>query len=228
MTTSGYITLIASLPRLMHFERAERVPINRLRLDQRLSMLSDADAVQLRDAVSLFCWERLPLARTAAQFAEQYRKTRERLDNPALIGFIDARIEQRTVVAALRKHHRGERPVAGREIWGAGPRTRWIEKHWDEPDFGLQGQHTWLPEARRSIESRDAVGLERMLLNRLWALLVRIADDHPFAFEEVFAYVFRWEILDRWLTYRADAARIRFNDLTMEAVREQRPHFAPR
>lgn len=226
MTRNGYITLIASLPRLVHFERAERVPINRPRLDQRLSMLSAADAAQLRDAESLFSWERLPLMRTAAQFGEQYRKNRARLDNPAIVGFIDARIEQRTLVAALRKRRRGERPMAGREIWGAGSRTHWIEGHWDEPHFGLQRQHIWLPEAKRLIDSRDAVTLERLLLNLLWTLLARIADDHPFAFEEVFAYVFRWDIVNRWLMYRPDAARSRFNDLMMEAIREHQPLFS--
>ena len=49
----AYYTLVASLPRLAHFERAEWLPLSRKQLDQRLSMLVPEDAVQLRLAEAL-------------------------------------------------------------------------------------------------------------------------------------------------------------------------------
>ncbi len=45
-----YYDLVASLPHLPHFERAERLPITRLRLDQRLRLLKPAHADQLARA----------------------------------------------------------------------------------------------------------------------------------------------------------------------------------
>ena len=40
MARTTYYTLVASLPRLPHFEAAEWLPLSRKQLDQRLSMLT--------------------------------------------------------------------------------------------------------------------------------------------------------------------------------------------
>ena len=68
-----YYDLVASLPYLPHFERAERLPITRLRLDQRLRLLKPAHADQLARAQSLVRWrpERL-LGTTDAARIKQY------------------------------------------------------------------------------------------------------------------------------------------------------------
>ena len=57
-----YITLVSSLPYLPPFEKAERSPITRLRLEQRLHSLEADDAKQLAIAEALVSW-RLSLAK---------------------------------------------------------------------------------------------------------------------------------------------------------------------
>ena len=51
--SSSYYTLIGSLPALpVHFEDAERVPISRRRLDERLKMLDPAAAEVISTAMT--------------------------------------------------------------------------------------------------------------------------------------------------------------------------------
>ena len=215
-----YYTLAASLPRLQHFERTERMAINRQRLDQRLLNLSAEDAAQLGAAEQLVEWQQQPGGRTDAEVVALYRKVSPALENDALRDFVHFRMDQRTVLAALRRRLRGDQPPASHDDWGISPRAQWVSGHWDAPDFGLSGHYPWIGEARRLLESRDALALQRLLLNVVWVRLGRIADQRPFGFEEVFAFVFKWDIANRWLSYRADAAVTRFRELVTEGMRE--------
>lgn len=215
-----YYTLVASLPRLVHFERARRLPINRQRLDQRLGNLSPEHAAQLRAAEQLVEWQEQPLERTDAEVVACYRKVWTRLEDDALRDFVRFRMDQRTVLAGLRRRQRGAGPPASGESWGVPPRAQWIFSHWELPDFGLSGHYPWVTEARRRLEQRAALDLERLLMNVVWDRLGRIADLRPFGFEEVFAFVFRWDIVNRWLSYQAEPALARFRELVTEGMRE--------
>jgi len=210
-----YYTLVGSLPRLVHFERAERLPINRIRLDQRLTSLDPSDATELSLAEALLEWQRYPLTYSDEQLAGHYREAMVRISNPDLRQFIELRMDQRSVLAALRRRHLGHGAPEQGEFWGIGPSCRWIEDHWERPDFELQRMHPWIPEARAKLRDDDAKGLQRLVMDGAWDRLGRIADDHPFGFEEVFAYVFKWDIVNRWLSNRADAATKRFQELIM-------------
>ena len=215
-----YYTLVASLPGLKHFDNAERLPINRIRLDQRLTDLAPADAEDLFLAESLLEWQQYPLALSVEKLIEQYRRAMSQIANAPLRRFIELRMDQRSVLAGLRRRHLGgEAPNRG-EAWGIGPSCQWIEDHWDRPDFDLGGRYPWVPEARAALEGDDAAGLERLVMDVVWRHLTRMADDHPFGFEEVYAYVFKWDIQNRWLSYRADVATQRFQQLVKEAVGE--------
>ena len=76
------------------------------------------------------------------------------------------------------------------------------------------------------VSAGDALGLERLLMDVVWRRLERIAETRPFGFEEVFAYVFRWDIAARWLAYGVDGAIARFDELVAEGMREHRQIFA--
>ena len=76
------------------------------------------------------------------------------------------------------------------------------------------------------LEAGDALGLERLLMDAVWTRLGRIADRSPFGFEPVIAFVFRWDILQRWLSYNAELAKTRFQELVAEVTREQQQLFA--
>src|SRR5690606_5321722 len=70
--SARYYTLIASLPALEYFETAKRTPINRVRLEQRLTMLEPDDAVELRRCEQLLAWRVHGLRDDAATFAALY------------------------------------------------------------------------------------------------------------------------------------------------------------
>jgi hypothetical protein len=90
-----YITLVSSLPYLPPFEKAERSPITRLRLEQRLHSLEADDAKQLAIAEALVSW-RLSLAKpkTDKEMVLRCRVALQTITQPALreFGLCDAGI----------------------------------------------------------------------------------------------------------------------------------------
>lgn len=226
MASGAYYTLVASLPSLAHFEQAEWLPLSRKQLDQRLSMLTREDLAQLRLAEGLCLWQRQPITRTTDQMVTGYRLFRQHASNPDLCSFVDLRMSQRTALVALRRRRRGLGPPAAGETWGIGPWLGRILASWDDADLGLGPALPWIEQARTLLDGGNAVGLERLLMDVVWRRLSRIADAHPFGFEQVFAFVFQWDILQRWLSWDADAAKNRFQELITEVTRDHQQLFA--
>jgi len=220
-TPRRYYALVASLPRLVHFERAEHLPINRERLQQRLRALAPAHHEQLLLAERLVEWRRQPHGRTDAQVVRAHAQAMARIDEPGLRDLVAYRMELRTVIAALRRRLAGERAPAPGAPWGIAPRAEWIRRHWDRPDLGLAPRHPWLHRARALLEAREARALERLLLDVMWRRLEPMADDEPFGFDAVVRFVFRWDIVARWLAHDPAAASERFRNLVAEALRER-------
>lgn len=217
-----YYTLVSSLPPLPHFERAERLPISPYRLEQRLSMLDAEDAGQLVRSRTLIGWrsERL-FSKGDEETARQYRKIMEQPLHPALAEFIDFRMDQQTVMSALRRRRsRVGLPSTGRK-WGAGRWVRWIENHWDDPDFRFGSVVPWVQEARSHLEAEEVVPVERLLMDVAWKRLSRIGDRNSFGFEAVMAYVFKWDILKNWLDQNAEAGKKQFQKLVEEVMHGQ-------
>jgi hypothetical protein len=210
----AYYTLVTSLPLMPHFERAERIPITRLRLQQRLRMLEPEAEAQLARAEPLFAWgPPQSIARTDQDVAQQYRAALALPLHPALRALLEFRMDQLTLLAALRRRRSGLHPAGA---WGAGRWVRWIEAHWDDPDFRLATLYPWLPEARSLLQAPNAIGLERVVMDAAWQRATRIAGQDQFGFEAVVAYVFKWNIVARWVARDADAAGARFQDLIVE------------
>lgn len=226
MTTKRYFTLWASLPALPDFTLADRLPINRQRLDARMNMLDDDDHRQLFTAGPLLAWDREAVARVDQQLAREYAAARPRLRNEVLRHFVDGQLENRTILAALRRRRLGQQSPLDRSAWGVGPRVRWLAEHWDEPNFSLEAPLPWIRQARDCLESGDAVELQRTMLDLAWRELGRIMERFPFRFEAVFAYAFRWGILNRWLAHDTEAAIERFRELVTEGIGDHEPRFA--
>jgi hypothetical protein len=53
-------------------------------------------------------------------------------------------------------------------------------------------------------------------MDAAWQRATRIAGQDQFGFEAVVAYVFKWNIVARWVARDADAAGARFQDLIVE------------
>lgn len=216
----GYFTLIGSLPYLPEPDRAERLPINRQRFETRFGMLEPDEARELEIACDLLLWERSSSFATDAEVVSRYEWTLQELTQPALRSFVEHWMEIRTVLAALRRQQRGEGPPTEDEAWGVGPRVRWIERNWDKPDFRLGAVHPWIEPARQLLAGENVEELQRLQTNLLWKYLTRIAETDPFSFDAVFAYKFKWHLLDRWLSRDPEAATNRFRHLVEEVSHE--------
>jgi hypothetical protein len=226
MSRSTYYALVASLPQLPHFEAAAWLPLSRKRLDERLTMLSPEDRQQLRLAEDLVKWQRQPVTRTDEQVAEQYRKLMPNIPDPSLREFVEYRMAQRTALVALRLRRLGRDAPSIDETWGVGPWRNLITSAWEREDLGLGHLLPWISEAAGLLQSGNALDLERLLMNAVWTRLGRIAERSPFGFEPVIAFVFRWDILQRWLSYNAESGKTRFQELVAEVTREQQKLFA--
>lgn len=220
MGARRYYDLIASLPWLPHFERAERLPINRPRLEKRLKSLEPEDARALFLAEDFLVWQRLTPMKSNTDVANQYANVLSQIAHPGLKRFIEICMEQRTIVAALRRHRLGLGPPVDGETWGIGSRVLWIESHWEASDFGLAKVHPWIPEAREYLSTGNAKELERLQTNIQWTFLSRLVESDPFGLEAVYGYVFKWHLLNQWLLHDAVAAKDRFKNLVLEVIDE--------
>jgi hypothetical protein len=212
-----YITLVSSLPHLPPFEKAERSPITRLRLEQRLHILKPEDARQLALAEALVSW-RLSLAKpkTDKDMVLRCRTALLEITQPALREFVEFRITQQTILAGLRLRNTGFESSFLGQVSGA---SRWagiIASHWDHPDFKLAAVYPWIPEAGSFLETQDACALDRLMMRIIWQRLGRITESNRFGFEAVFAFVFKWDILQAWLARDAEKAKSRFQELIKE------------
>jgi hypothetical protein len=206
-----YYDLIASLPYLPHFEQAPRLPISPLRLKQRLVRLEPEHAEQLERARSITRWRPPRLLHTTdAKMAADYSRLMDSISEKPLREYIALRMEQQTLLAALRRKRDGLPLPEGAGTWGVGPRLHWIRRHWETPDFGLRYVFPWLPEARELMTAGDARVLERLLMDGAWRWLSQRAEQDMFAFAAVSSYVLKWDILRSWLAGDADQAKNRF------------------
>ncbi len=212
-----YIALVTSLPYLPPFDKAERSPITRLRLEQRLRDLEPGDARQLDLAEALASW-RMSLAkpRTDKEMVARYREAMQEITQSALREFVEFRLDQQTILAGLRLRQAGFGSSVFEQIHDASHWARSIVSHWDDPDFKLAAVYPWIPEARSYLETNDACGLDRLLMSIIWERLSRITESNGFGFEAVFAFVFKWDILQAWLARDTVQAKSRFQELIKE------------
>jgi hypothetical protein len=165
--TRRYFTLWASLPQLPHFTRADRLPINRQRLESRLKMLGADDYKQLYTAAPLLAWDREVVGRVDDQVARQYEAALPTLTNGTLRQFVNGQIENRTVLAALRRRQLGQESPRSRRKWGVGRRVRLERTRADHraAPLPLRGDfclHLQVGDPEPLVELRRATGCETL------------------------------------------------------------------
>ncbi len=222
MGNQPYLTLLASLPPLPRFDQTERLPITRERLAQRLRMLTPEDARLYDRAAAFFAWQRQTATRTDEEMIASYKEMEEIKSHPALQDFFEFPVDQRTIMAALRRRHRGMPAPSPGEPWGVGGLVGHIERNWDDPYFKLDAVHAWIPQARSHLEAGETLALERLLKNMLWDRTDRSAEPYDFGFRAVLVYIAKWDILNQWLSYNVEAAKTHFEELVAEVTDEQR------
>jgi hypothetical protein len=213
---------MASLPPLPSFERAERLPINQVRLLERLNMLEPDDWVIVERTVLFLAWQRQPVERTDSEVVVFFRQIMElTASHPVLRQMIEFRMNVRTILAALRRRHRGLPAPAVDEPWGVGPWVQHVTRHWDDADFKLRMVFQWIPQARQYLEAgEETLALERLLMRLIWEQVDFLTQNNLFGFDALLAYLFKWDIVQRWLSYNRETAQARFDALVTEVIGE--------
>lgn len=221
-----YVLLIASLPYLTSLFAPKQPPLSRRQLDRRLRLLSDEDAETLRRIEALIAWDQLPLGRTDEDLVAEVDSCLASLTEPTLRSIVLHRFELRTVLAALRRRHRGAGAPSAGSVWGVGRWTEMIRRNWSDGDFGLGRVYPWLPEARHLLEQDETVALERLLMTQVWADLDRQGLTHAFDLPAVVLYVLRWHLVVRWSRTDAAPAMERFDALLDQGFDDSMLPFA--
>ncbi len=205
-----YVMLMSSLPFHGPLFAAKRPPLSRIKLDQRLGALEEEDAALLRRIEDLIQWRNIPMGFTDAELCSRARTLVDQLDAGTVKDTIIWRLEQRTMVAALRRRQQGLPAPGKHEPWGFGRWLNHIAGNWNELTFRLEQVYPWLAEAVKLLRQNDTVALERLLLGVAWEQLGRLGAGHDFDFAAVVIYVLRWNVIDRWTRYNSAVAEQRF------------------
>ena len=221
MTRQTYYTLLASLPPLPRFDRNERLPISRERLQQRLRMLNADDARLLACAAAFLTWQQDAQSLSDRDMVNRFDKMAGFMSTLRLRALFDFPVDQRTIMAALRRRHGGFNPPAHKKPWGVGQYVKHIERHWEAPHFRLAGVYPWLPQAKLYLENEDVLNLDRLLKNMLWDHLDQAVPSYDFGFRAVMSYRMKWDMVDQWLTHDVKKAGERFNALVEEIIHGQ-------
>lgn len=209
--SGDYYTLVTALPWLPDLDQCRQLPLSRIALEQRLSMLLEPDLQQLQLIESLYHpvaeqFEQLTDPELVARWRAQLQQVRsEPLQQRLLF-----QLELRTLLAAMRCRDAGlENPA---QFHGIGRWLPRIRQHWFEPGFGLEEFYPQLQPLQRLRAKQNPQLLEQALNRLLWDDLTLCERQNHFSFEAVVCFVLRWGIAERHLQQQGDLALQRFND----------------
>ena len=214
-SSTDYYMLVASLPYMPRTFEVEQVPISRIRLQQRLTMLGEHDKNVVEQVQRFLLWDRQEPERSDLDVQQEYDRLMNTITNSLVRGIINHRIDVLTITCALRRKRLGLAPPPA-----VGQYVEHIRKHWQHPDFRLVLEHPWIPSVREYLESNEPLKVERQLLWATWNRWVKLADQYYFSFETILLYLARWEIVDRWTRLNQSAGQQRFDTLLMETLGE--------
>lgn len=221
MKADRYAMLASSLPHLGRLFEARERPLTRLQLERRLRLLEPEDAETLRRTENVLRWAVLAHGTTDAEQAENARRVVAELREPTLREAVARRMEARTLVAALRRRRDRKAPPATAAELGYHRQGETIRRRWSERAFGLARRAPWLADAEDHLRAGATLELEKLLLREAWRDLEHLGRGHAFDFPAVALYVLKWDLMDRWMRYDAEAARARFDRIAEAALAEQ-------
>ena len=150
----SYYTLIASLPKLPREFDDGPIPISAATLRHRVSMLDHHDRQIVQQVSDFFRWDRQPRDRSDAEIRATHRRLVAEIRHPLVAHVVHHRFEMRMLVAALRCQRGGLPQPEFPDL----PLAVWIQRHWDEPCFGLNDRFRWLPRFCQAIEDHKPNG----------------------------------------------------------------------
>jgi hypothetical protein len=204
----AYPTLVASLPHLARFDRLRSLPISRERLIERTAMLRPDDRAVIEAVFEFLAWQRQPASRTDGEVLSAFEALKASDRGGAVSALAGFRLTVRTVMAGLRRSV-GGLAFPGPRAWGIAPWALHIHRHRDHRYFRLDGHFPWIVRARMLLEQGDSIALEHLLMGLVWDHVDAADLDRRFDFESVVAYLFRWDMAQRWLSHDEELARVR-------------------
>ncbi len=213
---TAYYTLLGSLPALpRHFEDVDRLPISRIKLDERLQMLEPADAEIMEQMADFLVWERQPLERTDAHVLEHYEQFMESVGSPFARDMIDYAVKARSLVACLRNRRLGSETAVGPKQL-----AEHVRRNWKHPEFRLGHQYPWIADVNTQMMGDEPFETERVIANIIWKRCKHLADRYLFTFEAVILYLIRWDLAHRWMQRDEVLGQKKFEALAVEAMGE--------
>jgi hypothetical protein len=165
--------------------------------------------------------------RSEKEIVVRYEAMAKTIEVRGLWPVFELPVNLRTILAALRVRRGGpdggeDRPSGG--PWGVGPLAYHIRHHWEEPDFRLSARYPWVERVRSYLEKGAAFDLEYFTFGLLWDRFDRFMPANPFGIEAFLAYLFKWSMVQQWLSHNKEGARQRFKDLVAEVIKGWEEH----
>ena len=213
----SYYTVVAALPDLPPLARCKQLPISRIALERRLTMLEEEDLKQLRLAESLYHFTRSPQQAVSDQkLVYQWRSQLEQIHSPIIRECIQLRLEWQSLIAAIRQRQVGDK--GPEQFFGLGRWTTRIRQHWQEPTFGLEGAMPLLNQLQPKMLKGDAGEVEAQMNALLWQNLFQVERSHAFTLETVVCFVLRWGIAEQQIENDAGQALKAFESMAEALV----------
>ena len=238
---SLYYTLLASLPPLPRSIVIERMPISRVRLDERLKMLEEHDAELLRELRLLLSLpgidqnmiaeheeiehEIRPVRKrtidTETEFVAHFESKIALMKNRAAIKVVGEYFDTLLILnAMIRRMHdmpplENDRPIAVH-----------IKRYWRRNYFALDDQYRWIAEVEHRLRDGDMLAVYRILLedlHRQWGLASCLTQFSP---DALVLYIARWELLNHWASLDADQGKKTIDTIVKEAIGDYDQYFA--
>ncbi|EXJ11336.1 DUF2764 family protein [Nitrincola nitratireducens] len=209
---ADYYTLVTCLPWLPEqMEKCSQLPLSRIALNRRLSLLDSHDQQGLAVAEALY-HPNLANTQPDRERVLLWQKQIAELPSRVLQEVITQRLEIQTLLAALRYRRRPN--TSAEHFYGYGRWTEWIRQHWKDPLFALETQIPLLERWGELFNQGHTGELQFEMDRYFWQQLLAVERSHHFSVETVVCFVLRWGIAERRLKSDADAALADFQLLS--------------
>ena len=218
LATDPYVALISSLPRHDVLFDEQQTPLSRIKLNQRLLMLTEHHRQQLQRVEQVLHWDTWPAAMPHDEVVQRIRQHMQHIEDADVRELIHEKLDMRTLLGALRYRLREpSQPPQG--DWAVSRYRDVIVRHWHEDDFHLSQAFPWLSEALALMRQQHTLKLEQLIMRQAWQTLHRHQPEQEFGFMAVVLYVMKWHLVERWNRRDGDVARQRFNQLIRSTIK---------
>ena len=211
-----YYTLVTALPNLPALAKCKQLPISRIALDRRLTMLSDEDLLQLQLAEKLYHQSEASLENLPDKpLVLNWQRQLEKITSQPIRERIHLRLEWQTLLAALRYRREGHSPES---FYGFGRWTGLIRRNWHDPLFGLDTALPFLSKLQPLLNRGHSGELEYQLTTLLWKDLLFVERSLQFTLESVICFVLRWGLAEQHIKSDASLALDTFKRMSEQLL----------